>query len=163
MKNREVVKITSIALALISMAVCLFIWGRLSGFEKGYFYGVFQALPQTGWSGVGERNYFQFMNMSYFIIAFGFCIYIVGKFLKPLVVSSTVCILALSISIYPFWDMFAYKNEILSMKSIPSYYPWLNSSIYFDCFLLFTAVILIFIQITLFITRELNTERFKIN
>ncbi len=58
MRNKDLVKIISITLALVSLVTCLFIWGQVSGFEKGYLYGVFQNPPQTGWSGVGERNFF---------------------------------------------------------------------------------------------------------
>jgi nitrogen fixation-related uncharacterized protein len=36
MKNKELVKMTSIALALVSLISCIFIWGQVSGFEKGF-------------------------------------------------------------------------------------------------------------------------------
>lgn len=161
MGNKDLLKIISIALALVSLAACLFIWGQLSGFEKGYFYEVFLSPPSTGFSSSGP-NFFQSINQWYFIIAIGFFIYSIGKFLKSLVLSTIICILSLSAGLYPFWDMISYKREVLAMKTKFSYDYWLNNSIYFDWFILFAAIILIFVQVTLFITRKLNTETFKI-
>ena len=161
MKNRNLLKIASIILALVSLAIGLFFWGELSGFEKGYFYGIFQNPPQTG-TVVFTFNHFQSINIWYFIITVGFCVYIIGKFLKPLLVSSSICILSLSIVFYPFWDMLQYKNEMLNVSHHYREDFWFNISIYFDWFLLFATIILMFTQFTLFITRKLNTETFKI-
>ena len=158
MRSKDLSQIISISLALISLLVCLFLWGQLSGFEKGYFYGMFKDVPQTRFSGVGETNYFHAMNFWYLIIAVGFFVYVIGSYLKPLFISSIVCILSLSIVIYPFWDMLEYKNEVLTISSHYRNDSWLNISIYFDWFLLLAAIILMFIQFT----RMINNSRTEI-
>jgi hypothetical protein len=162
MKNKNLVKVISISLALFSIGICLFIWGQVSGLEKGYFYGVFQSPPYTGIIAHGP-NFFQSINIWYFIIAVGFCVYIVGKFLKSWTASNSVCILSLCAGIYPYWDMFSYKKEVLAMKTKFSYEYWLNNSIYFDWFLLFAAIILMIVQVNLIMTRKVHIETFKIN
>ncbi len=153
MRSKDLSQIISISLALISLLVCLFLWGQLSGFEKGYFYGMFKDVPQTRFSGVGETNYFHAMNFWYLIIAVGFCAYVIGSYLKPLFISSIVCILLLSVVIYPFWDMLHYKNEVLTISS--RYQKCILSDnlkssktsvyetflVYFDCFNTSFAVI----------------------
>lgn len=148
MRSKDLLQIISVSLALISLGICLFFWGQLSGFEKGYFYGMFQEIPQTGFSG-GGTNYFHAINFWYLIIAVGFCVYVIGKYLKPLFISSIVCVLSLGIVIYPFWDMFQYKNEVLNISSHYRNDSWLNISIYFDWFLLIATVILMLIQFTI--------------
>jgi hypothetical protein len=162
MKNKELVKMISVTLGSFSLAACFLIWGLLSGFEMGYFYGVFQDPPSNGFGAHGP-NFFQSINIWYFIIGVGFCIYIIGESIKPLVASSAVCILSLIVSIYPYWDMLSFKKEILSMQDKFSYDYWLNNSIYFDWCLLFTSIILMFIQFTKVSPRGLNTETYKIN
>ncbi len=47
MRSKDLLQIISVSLALISLFVCLFLWGQLSGFEKGYFYGMFKDVSQT--------------------------------------------------------------------------------------------------------------------
>ncbi len=135
MKNNNLVKVASIILASVSICICLFIWGKVSGFEYGYFYGVFQNPPSTFFNASGP-NFFQEINKWYFIITVGFCIYIIGKLLKSLAVSSIICILSLSVGFYPYWDMLSYKKEILAMETKFPYDYWLNKSVYFDWFLL---------------------------
>lgn len=154
MRSKDLLQIISISLALISLFVCLFLWGQLSGFEKGYFYGMFKDVSQTKFSGIGETNYFHAMNFWYLIIAIGFCGYIAGKYLKPLFISSIVCILSLSVVIYPFWDMLHYKNEVLTISSHYRDNSWLNISIYFDWFLLLATVILLFFQFIIMINNS---------
>jgi hypothetical protein len=165
MKNKELVKITSIALALVSLTICIFIWGQVSGLEKGYLSGVLYpyqpTTPEISFS--GGLSIFDRLNNWYFIITVGFCIYIIGKFLKSLIVSTAVCFLSLSIALYPFLDMLLYKNQILSISGYWKDNYWLNISIYFDWYLLIAALILMFIQFLLVITRKLKTETFKIN
>ncbi len=156
----------SIALALVSLISCIFIWGQVSGFEKGYLSGVLYSTeliePKISFSG-GGFSIFDRLNNWYFIITIGFCIYIIGKFLKPLIVSSAVCLLSLSIALYPFSDMLFYKSNVLSISNHNRDDYWLNISIYFDWFLLLAAVVLMFIQFVLVITRKLDNETFKIN
>lgn len=162
MKNKDLVNVIPISLALFSVGICLFIWGQVSGLEKGYFYGVFQSPPYTGVIAHGP-NFFQSINIWYFIIAVGFCIYIVGKFLKSRTASNAICMLSLSVGIYPYWNMFSYKNEVLAMKTKFSYEYWLNNSIYFDWFLLFAVTILMIMQVNSIMTRKVDMEIFKIN
>lgn len=148
----------SISLALISLLVCLLLWGQLSGFEKGYFYGMFKEVSQTGFSGVGETNYFHALNFWYLIIAGSFFVYVLGSYLKPLFISSIVCLSSLIVAIYPFWDMLQYKNDVLTTSSHYRNESWLNVSIYFDWFLLLAVIILIFAQFT----RMINSSRIDI-
>src|SRR5688500_15168074 len=159
MKDKDLLKILSIAFSFFGLVTCLYIWGQLSGFEKGYFYGVFytkQPDPNIIGSYFGS-DIFEHINNWYFTITFGFSVYMIGKCLKSMMLSSIVCIVSLCIALYPFFDMLVYKTtDHYGIKQ------WVNNSIYFDCFLLFTVIILMFIQFNLIITRKLESETFKI-
>ena len=164
MRNKDLVKIISITLALVSLFTCLFTWGELIGFEKGYFFGFIQNPPHIkGISGNDGTNSNQIFGITYFIISIGFCAYITGKFLKSSVLSNIVCIVSLSLVTYPLFNILLYKNGFLPVKGPCSHVFWLNISIYFDCFFLISTVILLLIQINLINTRKLNTETLKIN
>jgi hypothetical protein len=164
MRNKDLVKIISITLALVSLFTCLFIWGELSGFEKGYFYGFIQNPPHIeGISGNDGTNFYQIINITYFIISIGFCAYVTGKFLKSSVISNIVCMASLSIVTYPLFNILLYKNDFLPVKGPGSHVFWRNISIYFDCFFLFATVILLLIEIILINTRKLSTETLKIS
>ncbi len=161
MKGKDCVKITSVILALFSIGICVFIWGQVSGFEKGYFYGVFSPPPSTGFSASGP-NFFQEINILYFILAVGFCIYSIGNLLKPSALSSTIRLLSLIVPIYPLWRTLSFKKEVLAMETKFSYDYWLNNSIYFDYLLLFIASILILFQVALIISNKLDIEKIDI-
>ncbi len=164
MRNKDLVKIISITLALVSLFTCLFIWGELSGFEKGYFYGFIQNPPHIeGISGNDGTNFYQIINITYFIISIGFCAYVTGKLLKSPVLSNIVCIVSLSLVTYPLFNILLYKNDFLPFNGSGSRVFWLNNSIYFDWFFLFATVILLLIQLILINTRKLNAETLKIN
>jgi hypothetical protein len=163
MRNEDLVKIISITLALVSLITCLFIWGQISGFEKGYLYGVIQSPPRIEGISGQEVNFFQIINSIYLIISLGFCAYIIGKFLKSLVISSVICMVSLSVVVIPLYDILRYKNDFLPVTRPGSDVFWLNNSIYFDWFFLFATVTLMFVQITLINTRKLDTETLKIN
>ena len=164
MRNKDLVKTISITLAIVSLVTCLFIWGQISGFEKGYLYGLIQNPPRIeGISGQGGTNFFQVINTWYLITVLGFCAYIIGKCLKPLVVSSIICMVSLSVVILPLFNILQYKYDFLPVTRPGSDVFWLNNSIYFDWFFLFATVTLMFVQITLINTRKLDTETLKIN
>lgn len=157
MKIKESVRITSAVFAWILLGLCMLVWGKLSGFEKGYFYGVFQNPPHTGFSGDGP-NFFQTVNCWYFLISVCLIIYIIAIFLKPLIVSSFVCLSSLSVAIYPFWDSFSIKYGILAMESKFSYDYWLKISVYIDWFCLIGIIILMLIQFTSVISNKLENK-----
>ena len=161
MKSKSSVRTISIILALVSIGICLVFWGLVSGLEKGYFYGVFQDPPHMGFA-VHAPNFFSVTNTWYFIIAIGFSVYIIGKFLKSLIASTIVCILSLSVALYPFWDMYFYKREVLGIETRFSYDYWLRISTYFDWFLFCTAIVLMIMQFFLVLRRTPDFEKLKI-
>ena len=158
----------SVSLASLSVCVCLYVWGQLSGLEKGYFYGVFIPAPQPE-TAVYGHDFYQTVNIWYCFITAGFCVYAAGRLLLSNAgFSNAVCILALSVGLYPFRDMFIYKKGIIDFdllyrsSSLP-YFQWLKLSVYFDWFLLSAALILLIAQVILMITSGVNKETIKIN
>ena len=132
----------------------------MSGLEKGYFYGVFADPGNYGFS--DGWNFYQFINTSYFTIVLGLCFYIAGKFIRSQTITNYVCILSLSIALYPFWDMYFVKREILPVGYfyVPYGY-WLGISVYFDWVLLFVVLSLLIIQIFLMIDSSFRIQKIE--
>jgi len=57
--------------------------------------------------------------------------------------------------------MLQYKNEVLRISGHYRDAFWLENSLYFDWFLLFATVILMFIQFTMIITSKIDIETIK--
>lgn len=152
-------RVLATILALASLAVCVLNWSELSGLEYGYFYGVFANPPSSGFSG-DSPNYFQSINIWYFVIVICLLIYLIAKLLKPPVVSLILCISALSVSVFPLWNMLGFKYEVLEMHS--PYYPWLSNSIQLDVLCAAAISITIFIEVILFISRTPAPSRLEL-
>lgn len=153
----------SAVFAWILLGLCLLVWGKVSGFEKGFFYGVFQDPPSfsspsgLSFSG-GGPDFFQTINCWYFLIAACLSIYIIATFLKPMIVSCVICLLSLTIAAYPFWDSFNLKYGIIAMKANFPYDYWLKISVYFDWFCLIGIMILMLIQFISLISNKSETK-----
>jgi hypothetical protein len=160
-KNRKLLNTISISFALISIGVCLTIWGLVSGFEKGYFYGMFTDLPDYGFSTDGT-NFYQFINTSYFTILLGLCSYTAGKFIRSHTISNFICLVSLSVALYPFWDMYFFKREILPIGYYyVSYGYWLGVSVYFDWFVLFVVLSLLITQVFLLLDGSFRLQKIE--
>lgn len=165
MKYKNALKIKSFVIALISLSICLYLWGQINGFEQGYTSGVFNEYPHVSEVKIAVHgpNFFDVMNQWYLIIISGFSLYIISNFLKPLAISSTLCILSLAVIIASSLQIISFKNEILDMEYKFPYDYWLNNSIYFDWSCLFTAITLMFIQVAIIIISKFDIEKIKID
>ncbi len=157
MESKESIRITLAAFAWILLGLCLFIWGKVSGFEEGFFYGVFRPPPPTRFSADGP-NFYQTVNCWYFLIAVCLSIYIIATFLKPLALSCVICLFSLAVAVYPFWHSFKFKYGILEMKANFPYDYWLKISVYFDWFCLVGIMILMLIQFISIISNRLEDK-----
>lgn len=162
MKRRHFINIVPIILALGSIGTCVIFWGLVSGFERGYFYGVFHNPPPTPGIAVHGPNFFQQINIWYFTVFVGLCGYIFGKLFKPLVVSTVICVFSLSVALYPFWDMYFYKREVLEIDYPFSYTYWLRVSTYFDWLMICTVIALMLFQILLTLRSKADFQRIEI-
>ena len=163
MKYKQVLKVISFVLGLISFSICLYLLGQLSGFEQGYISGVFNEYPHVSDSDISFStsgpNFFEFTNQWYLLMTVGFSIYLYCNFLKPITVSIASCIFSLLIVFLAAWRIIPFKNEILAMEYKFPYDYWLNNSIYLDWFCLFTAIILLLIQVVLTIPAKADIDK----
>ncbi|MCY7347864.1 MAG: hypothetical protein LH614_16830 [Pyrinomonadaceae bacterium] len=163
MKYKQVLKVISFVLGLISLSICLYLLGQLNGFEQGYISGVFNEYPHVSDSSLrfssGGPNFFEFTSQGYLLMVVGISVYLYCNFLKPAAISIALCIFSLAIVFVALWRIIPFKNEILAMEYKFSYDYWLNNSIYSDWFCLFTAVILLLIQIALTIPTKVDIDK----
>jgi hypothetical protein len=144
-------KVASIAIAAVSLVVSIFMWAQLSGIEYGFFYGVFQDPPNSGFAAHGP-NYYQSLNIWYFWISLCLSIVIIAKFFRHTIIGGVISILLLAFSAISTWNMTEYKQLVIEVRgdsfALYNPYPWLNSSIYFDWLLLFAFIVLLVIEIS---------------
>jgi hypothetical protein len=165
MKDQKILKIIQIILASVSLAICIFLWGQINGFEQGYVSGVFQEYPHNSEIQFAAHgpNFYEEMNRWYAFIALGFLLFVWGGLVKRLVVSTVLYVLPFFFIILQYWQMIYWKNELLAREYKFPYEYWLQNSIRFDWFCLCAAVCLVIIQIILIINRRLQTETHNIN
>jgi hypothetical protein len=152
----------SLAIVAVSLAVSMFMWAHLSGFEYGFFYGVFRNPPSDGFAAHGP-NYYQSLNAWYFSISLCLSFVMTAKFFRHTIVSGVLCILLLAFITVSTGEMIEYKNLVIA--GLPGYsslwfdpYPWLNSSIYFDGFCIFAFVVLLVIEIWMMRSVRVSSE-----
>lgn len=117
-----------LALAVTCIGLCFLNWSRLSGLEYGYFYGVFSDPPTNGFAAHGP-NHFQSINIWYVIIIVCLSLYVVGHYLRSLRGASVIKLLALCVTVFPYYNMLDYK---FYLRDRWSRYDWLESSFYID-------------------------------
>lgn len=143
-------KVASIIIAAVSLVVSIFMWAQLSGFEYGFFYGVFQNPPNNGFSADGP-NYYQSLNIWYFWVSLCLSVVIIAKFFRHAIIGGVICIPLLAFSTVSIWNMTEFKKLVIEVRG-DSFtwfdpYPWLNSSLYSDWFCLFALIILLVFEI----------------
>ena len=154
-------KKTSIAISAVLLAVSIFMWAQLSGFEYGFFYGVFQNPPSRGFAEHGAPNYYQSLNGWYLSICVCLSFVLITKFFRYRVASGVISILLLAFITISAWNMIDYKTYIL--PSSHSYLWsdrdwWLTSSIYIDWFCIFAFVVLLVIEIWMVRLAKVRSE-----
>ena len=149
-KAKSWMQVGSIILTIVAVALCLIDWFQVSGYKYGYFYGVFKDPPMNGFSADGP-NYYQSINTWYFVISLCLLVFLSGKIARWAVASNIICIVALCVSIFPFWNMLDFKTDVLSRFNS---YNWLSISIYLDWFCLVAIITLLFFEILLMISNK---------
>lgn len=152
--NETISKICNF-LAYAAFGSCLFMWGRISGLEKGYLYGVFQAHPSLNGFGWYIDSYQHFNNW-YFYITIGFGIYLVSKLFKPSFVSSVICVLSLAIVFQQHLDMWGYLSYRLFYAARTNDNVWMQNAPYFHLVLFVVVVFLIAAEFFLMNARKTN-------
>lgn len=156
MSRKDTVKLTQIILASISLAICIFFWGRVIGIDQGYLNNLFVKPPGVSEIQLssGGPNFFEVIPAGYSVVCIGFILSIIGTLQKELSVSTGINLFSSGLIILSFWNMLTYKIEILSIKTKLPFDYAINQSIYFDCFCLLAAVSILAAQIILFITNK---------
>lgn len=160
-KGVNSLKKTSIAISAVSLTVSLFMWAQLTGFEYGFFYGVFHDPPQIGFAAHGP-NYYQSLNIWYFSIAICLTFVVTAKVFRHSITSGVLCILVLAFVTISTWNMTEYKQTVLAVRGNSFFwfdaYPWLNSSIYSDWFCIFAFGVLLVLEIWMIRSVRMSSE-----
>ena len=150
-------KVVSIAIAAVSLAAALFLWAQLSGFEYGFFYGVFADPPNNGFAAHGP-NYYQSLNIWYFWVSLCLSVVLIVKFFKHTIIGGVFSILLLAFSAISIWNLTEFKKMVIDVRgdSFAWYnpYPWLERSLYFDWFCLSSLIVLLVIEISMMRSQE---------
>ncbi|MEP6946606.1 MAG: hypothetical protein ABJA02_11875 [Acidobacteriota bacterium] len=117
-----------LVLAAVCIGLCFLNWSRLSGLEYGYLYGVFNDPPSNGFVANGP-NHFQSMNIWYVVIITCLSLYVVGFYLGSRRGASVIRLLALCVTIFPYYNMLDYK---FYLRDSWIRYDWIESSFYID-------------------------------
>jgi hypothetical protein len=164
MKDQKILKNIQIALASISLSICIFLWGQINGFEQGYIIGFFQEYRDTSVIRFAHGpDFYEEMNRWYVVITLGFLLYIGGALVKKLAVSTVLQVLPFLVIILQYWQMIYWKNKLLAHEYKFPYDYWLQNSIRFDWFCLCVAGSLGIIQIILIINHRLQIETPNVN
>jgi hypothetical protein len=144
----------------ICLVMVLVTWYQLSKNYYGMFYGVFAALPKTGFSGV-EFNHFQSINCWYFAVGTCLAVYLAGRFLGGSLAAVVVRLLALCISTYPFANMLMYKfaNHKFFNEDWYHRYEWIEASIYLDIACLVLMAVITGLEIIKYLSRPRQAEQ----
>lgn len=149
MNGENLLKIISLAVASISFAISVMLWGEISGFEQGMLaaYNIEDVNNMIKFATHGP-NFFEFVIGKYSLIALCFYIYLVGKLIKTEQLSHIFCFLSLGIIVILYWQLFQFKYDI-DDSAVLLYRKWLTKSIKFDWFCFSSALILLIVQGTI--------------
>ena len=159
MKNKDILKIISLALASISFIICLLLWGETSGFRQGYGAAIdIESINQisANFSAHGP-NFFEFLIRRYCIIALSIYVYIIGRVTKIEILSHIICVSSLGMVIYQYWQMLQYKKDVLDNSShLLPYKTWLLNSVWLDWFCSFIVALLLIVQVIILFSQFLR-------
>lgn len=150
MKNEHALKLLSCGIVFVSLAICLLLYGEISGFNKGYSAAMTFAFPETVASGEfssGGPNFYEYIGGGYVFAAFCYGIYLISGLAKDENVLPYIRIASLGIVIYQYWLMLGFKYRLLLNTEVKyPYDDWLRDSIQLDWFCLISAALLVTIH-----------------
>jgi hypothetical protein len=142
----------SICLALIALILCLWLWFEHNAFDMQ------MKIRLTAFSiGNGPSTY-GFLADTYFFVACLLLTFVIGKLIRPKIMSFTVATSSLCLIIFQFWEIKKWYSFIIN--TFPYYnndpdFELLRNSVLFVCVCFSVALILFIIQlITMFSSQE---------
>ncbi len=158
MSGKTLLQTTAILLTSISIGICTFLYGQISGFYQGMMAAVPSVIDPAIKFGIHGPNFFDEVATKYSILALSFYICFIGRQIKTVEVSYCLCFLSLAVVLFVYWQLFRIKYGIDDSAAL-AYRDWLNTSIRLDWLSCGSAVILLVIQsFTVVLDREIKTQ-----
>ena len=144
-------------LVLLAFAVCLWLWFEHTSFWQDNLRVTAENCRVSGlcFSEHGPPTY-GFLSERYFYIAIFLVFAFLGNFIKERMLSLAVCLVALFLTTYQFWQIYGWYSiaiEQFADYETKPYFSLLRSSVPYIWICVYIVVFLILLQILLFFLR----------